>query len=464
MSVTGAARRVPMFVSGVCIACLIAGAPVALGASSGSVGGFSFGELTTSVVGASGCGTNAAGEPAIHVAATGSVFTGSENGLLNGSQFWRGLGATGGSGASGCSLQYRGQPNTIGGLGIGLSGGDIDIAIANSKNAAGNYNVYVSSLNLVSVNVATSTDNATTFRMVPVQIGVPLDDRPWIAAFGAGTSLLTYHDVVTNDIDVLRSDNGGGIYKEISQAIPLGDYKAGHNELGNIVIDHRNAPSPATFYAYQSFVAPSSASSSNNNEAFLATSADGGHTWIDHPVPCSTAGATTDLNHNFPNVSVEPGGKVWLSWSDDHDIFTAVSADHGATWACSGAVSAGTKQAIFPWLAATSAGVDLVYYASPTAAGTNQTFSIYFAQNLSSVAGGWGAPQQLLGVHQGAVCESGLSCTSGRQLFDDFGVDTDASGWAHISYSHDSPDLGGLGTYTGYAVQTAGTPVGAPNN
>jgi len=46
---------------------------------------------------------------------------------------------------------------------------------------------------------------------------------------------------------------------------------------------------------------------------------------------------------------------------------------------------------------------------------------------------------------------------------DDFGVDTDQSGWAHITYSHDAPDLGGSGAYTGYAVQTAGTVVARPN-
>jgi hypothetical protein len=115
-------------------------------------------------------------------------------------------------------------------------------------------------------------------------------------------------------------------------------------------------------------------------------------------------------------------------------------------------------------LAASATGVDLVYYASPTAAGGSQTWSVYFAQNTSGSASGWGTPQQLMPVHQGAVCESGATCTTGRQLFDDFGVDTDNIGWAHIAFSHDSPDLGGSGTYTGYAVQTSGTAVGGPNN
>jgi hypothetical protein len=86
---------------------------------------------------------------------------------------------------------------------------------------------------------------------------------------------------------------------------------------------------------------------------------------------------------------------------------------------------------------------------------------VYFAQSPGSSPTGWGTPEQLMAVHQGAVCETGANCTSNRQLFDDFGIDTDSSGWAHIAYSHDGPN--GT-TYTGYAVQTSGTQVGAPNN
>jgi hypothetical protein len=426
-----------------------------------TVGNFSYGELRTGAVGATGCGTNNAGEPAIHVSRADNVFLGSENGVGSGSELWRGLEALGGSGASGCGLEYRGQPNAV--SGVGASGGDIDLAVANAPNAAGNYNLYVSSLNLGSVNVARSTDNGSTFSQTPVQGGLPVDDREWIAAFGAETSLLTFHEVATNNIEVLRSDDGGQLYTRIATAIPAGDYKEAKNELGNLVIDHRNLPDQTgDFYAYQSFVAPSKSSGSHNNEAFLAVSADGGHTWTDRPVPCSVAPATTDLNHNFPNISVDPAGNIWYAWSNDHSITTAKSSDHGQTWTCSGTVSTGSVQAIFPWLAATSAGVDLVYYGAPTK--KNQTFYVDFVQNASSTPTGWGAPQRLMAVHKGAVCEEGATCTTGRQLFDDFGVDTDSHGWAHIAFSHDSPGLGGSGTYTGYAVQTGGTAAGQPNN
>src|SRR5205085_8555815 len=135
----------------------------------------------------------------------------------------------------------------------------------------------------------------------------------------------------------------------------------------NLVIDHRNLPNTTGgFFAYQSFVAPSSSSGSNNNEAFLGVSSDGGSTWTDQPIPCSKASASTDLDHNFPNVSVDPAGHVWYAWSNNRSIRTAESTDHGQTWTCSGSVSTDAAEAIFPWLAATSAGVGLVYYGVPT--------------------------------------------------------------------------------------------------
>ena len=429
-------------------------------AAAATSGTFSFGQISSAVAGSSGCGTNQDGEPTAHVSAANNVFVGSERGLGGGSDGWRGIGQAGGSGAQACSIQYAGQPNGV--AGFGASGGDIDSAWASAPGPSGNYTLYVASLNLGSVAVAHSTDNGATFTNMPVQGGLPGDDREWIAAYGAATSLLSFHDITTSEIDVLRSDNGGTSYVEVSQAIPVTDYKATNNELGNLAIDRRNTAGATAgqFWAYQTFVAASTAAGTAYNEAFLAVSNDGGSTWTDRPIPCSTAGANTNLNHNFPNVSVAPNGNLWYAWSDDTRIFTATSADHGVTWTCSGAVSSSPSNQVFPWLVATSNGVDLVFYG---ANGANSTWYVYFAQNPTSTASGWSSALQLMPVHAGAVCEGGISCTGGRQLLDDFAVDTDQQGWAHIAYSHDAPDVGGAGTFTGYAVQTGGTPAGYPN-
>jgi hypothetical protein len=434
---------------------------------------FAVGQLQSQTVGAKGCGSNAAGEPAIHISRANNLFAGSELGLGGGSVLWRQMGTRGGSGASACALEYRGQPNAVATTGDGLAGGDIDLAIASARNSSGNYNVYVASLNLASVNVATSTDNGTTFSQTPVQAGLPLDDREWVAAYGAQTSLLTYHDIAGSEIDVLRSDNSGQLYHEISQAIPPTSPAATNNELGNIVIDHDNISGTTKnkldlsgvhgFWAYQSFVAPKTSSDSNLDEMFVAVSNDGGYSWTDRPIPCSYK-AGVDLDHNFPNVSVAPNGTVWASWSDDAHVYTASSSDHGVTWRCSGAVSTGLRRAIFPWLAATSRGIDLVYYGTSDPTAPNMTWSAYLSQNPTSTSTGWGTPTRVVSVHRGDVCEGGVTCTTGRQLLDDFGVDTDSGGNAHIVYSHDSPSLGGSSTYTGYAVQTGGQTVGTPNN
>lgn len=447
------------------VAAVAAALAVPGSATASAPASFSYGQPQGQTVGAPGCGTNTAGEPSLHVSKANLVGLGSENGIGGGSVFWRNP-QVGGSGASPCALKYSGQPNAV--SGVGVAGGDIDTAFAPVKDpTTGTYRIYVASLNLASINVATSTDDGTTFSQVPVQAGVPVDDREWIAAYGPKTSLLTYHDIVSNNIDVLRSDTGGGPYTQISTAIPATDYKAKNNELGNIVIDH-NATSPTAggFYAYQSFVAPSTdpglMGAINDvpyDQAFLAVSADGGHSFTDRPIPCSTRSGGT-LNHQFPNVSVAPNGSLVQTWTNDTNVFAAFSADHGSSWTCTGPISTTTTQAIEPWVVAGASGVDLVYYGTPDAPGPNQTWYVYFAQ-LSTT--GLGTPQQLTAVHRGTVCEGGASCTGGRQLLDDFAVDTDQSGYAHIAYSHDAPTLGGTGSYTGYAVQTSGPTIGAPN-
>ena len=224
-----------------------------------TTGTFSFGQVSSATVGSSGCGSNQDGEPTAHVSAANNVFVGSERGLGGGSDAWRGLGQVGGSAAQACAIQYAGQPNAVAGL--GASGGDIDSAWASAPGVSGNYTLYVASLNLGSVAVAHSTDNGATFTNVPVQGGLPGDDREWIAAYGSATSLLSFHDIATSEIDILRSDNGGASYAQISQAIPVTDYKATNNELGNIGIDRRNTAGATAgqFWAYQTFVAPSTA-------------------------------------------------------------------------------------------------------------------------------------------------------------------------------------------------------------
>lgn len=477
------------------------------GRVAGATATFSTGELATNLEGVgpltSGCGFNFAGEPAIHVSRSNDVLISSERSLPLGTDVWIGStltrpqqGPVGGAGASACSLYYDGTPDAEI---VGASGGDTDLAWAPSPlPGTGTYPAYVASLSLASVSVSHSLDNGTTWETTPIQAAVPGDDREWIAAYGPNTSLLTFHDLATREIDVLRSDDTGVTYNEISQAIPVTGtygYAADDNELGNIAIDHDNAPlglvpPPVGFRAYQAFVAPSAAPTigthnlgcadpavfvcTNLNEAFVSVSNDGGFTWTVKPIPCSVSNSNS-LDHQFPNISVAPNGNLWETWSDDTNVFVATSPDQGNTWTCAQASTGGA--AIMPWIVAGQSGEDLVYYGE-----SGGTWSVEFAQNTSTTSPATWTTTAVVAVHSGSVCEQGANCSSGRQLLDDFGVDVDQQGWAHIAYSHDcdsapllnnptnflycsSPpsQLGGAFTYTGYAVQVSGTTIGIPN-
>jgi hypothetical protein len=446
---------------------------VASGAA-GSINGFQYGELQTQASGQSGCGTNPDEEPQVAVSASGTVLIASERGLGGGSDVWRAPNGAGGTAGTACGPMYVGQPNAPV-SGTSVAGGDVAVATGSATTSSGTYPMYVASLDRGSVSVAHSTDDGQSYVNVPVQAGLPEDDRPWLAAYGANTSLLSYHDLSSN-IDVLRSDNGGLSYAEVAQAIPATDYRATANQIGSLVIDHRNTAGTSaapgglpSFWAYQAFVAPSSSNLTTKNELFIAVSSNGGFAWSLQPVGCSTS--AYGLDHVFPSLSVGPTGILWAAWSDDASVYTATSADHGATWTCSAAVSTTTSpqqngKAIEPTIVATSAGVDLAYYGTPS---LSYTWSVYFVQNLTGTAAGWGTPLQLNTVHSGLLCEDGSQCTSDRQLYEDFGIDVDTSGWAHIVYSHDGPtsscsaDLGCPSTYTGYLVQTSGTQVGYRN-
>ena len=106
--------------------------------------------------GASAC-SNIAAEPAIRADGDGNFFGSSENGLGGGTVAVR-------STDGGQHFQTLQSPNGLSSAndtGFAPGGGDTDLAVAPVRNAAGNFNVYVSSLSLANVDVSTSTDRGT---------------------------------------------------------------------------------------------------------------------------------------------------------------------------------------------------------------------------------------------------------------------------------------------------------------
>jgi hypothetical protein len=102
-----------------------------------------------------------------------------------------------------------------------------------------------------------------------------------------------------------------------------------------------------------------------------------------------------------------------------------------------------------PWSVANNAGhLDIVFYGTSYYDGVNPpdsypssaTWYVYFVQNLRATKSGstFTSIKTTPIVHFGGVCESGVTCSGNRDLFDDFGVAANPNtGLASIIYSDD---------------------------
>src|SRR6266705_850085 len=206
--------------------------------------------------GSAGC-TNGAAEPAIRADATGTFYVSSELGVTSGTLAWK-------STDGGLHYTALDSPNqlsqALGGLGPG--GGDTDLGTAPEANANGFDNLYVASLSLANVTVSTSQDGGQTWSKNVTSATIPGDDREWIAADQATKVCISYHDIVTFNIDVNCSFDAGASFTQVGDAIDVAHaFLIDDNETGNLAIDPRN------HFVYQVF-----SGIANPAEAVLPTS------------------------------------------------------------------------------------------------------------------------------------------------------------------------------------------------
>jgi hypothetical protein len=446
---------------------------------------YSLGETTgTTCPGNSAC-SNIAAEPAIRADGAGRFFGSSENGLGGGTVAFR-------STDNGLHYTTLVSPNGVSqtnDTGFAPGGGDTDLAVAPDKNAAGFYNVYVASLSLANVDVSTSTDAGATWRLSPVTTPETIDDREWIAADTNNKVCISYHDA-PQGITVGCSTDAGLTFAQFASAIDASHaFQISENSIGNLAID------PSSHVIYQTYSAITTAAETtcapqlgvivgtcNYHGVYMAVSTDGGATFTDYPVYINPD-ATVGYGHQFVNVSVDQAGNVYSVYTDDHHVFYSFSTDHGRTWSGPFLITTTSGTQIFPWSTAGDAGkLDVVYYQTPYYDGVNTpdnypasaAWTVGFAQNVKALTPGsaWSRQTASPTNHFGGVCESGVTCTGNRDLFDDFGVAASpTTGLASIIYSDDQFDPSGPNTsgcdastnntgscdHTAIATQTAGT-------
>ena len=375
-------------------------------------------------------------EPSVRVAPDGTVYVSSIRGVPGGVDLHRYFQPTD-CPANNCNntypFKYKGQPdncgifnasqggcanNSLDPLGVGLGGGDVDIAVNYPQ--GGVPNLALTSLTLApGVTGTHSMDRGDHFSAPnPFVALIPGDDRQWIDGFGGQNVYLNYHDAATFNIDVQLSSDGGNTYLAgFGEAIdPLTFPAAGGipasnsaNVAGQIKVDRSSCPSRGNLY--QIFVAPDSMTENLTGgplrSVYVGASTDAklglpAFTFTDTKVFTGPAGAQNQGAVNlFPALATDDLGFVYAVWSDNSNVFYSFSADQGTTWSNPINVSYpvnGGHANLFPWIAAdANSHVGIVWLGDDRAGNSNDRAALEPGHPAS----------------QGAACNSGTTCMQG---------------------------------------------------
>jgi len=446
-------------------------------------------------------------EPSVRVAPDGTVYVSSIRGVPGGVDLHRYYAATDGASGTGGTypFKYKGQPdscgifnasqggcanNSLDPLGVGLGGGDVDIAV--NYPASGTPNLALVSLTLApGVTGTHSTTRGDTFSTPnPVVAHIPGDDRQWIDGTGDQTVYLNYHDVATFNIEVQRSNDGGFTYVDgfgeaiDPQTFPVaGGVPATNsaNVAGQIKVDRSTQCASSRGNLYQVFVAPDSVTENLTGGALrsvyvgVSTDVKMGlpvFTFTDHKIFAGPAGAQNQGAVNlFPALAVDDFGFVYAIWSDNSNIFYSFSTNQGTTWSnpidVSFTVNGGHAN-LFPWIAADANGhVGIVWFGDDRAGNSNDRaalepghpasqgaacttgttcmtswaqWNVYYAESVNANSATPVFTQSVISdhvIHRGTISTGGLGGGADRSLADLFQIAFDPQHFANVAFSDD---------------------------
>ena len=444
-------------------------------------------------------------EPSVRVDAQGTVYVSSIRGVPGGVDLHRYYAAVDGAPGSGGTypFKYEGQPdncgilnmsqggcanNNLDPLGVGLGGGDVDIAV--NQPTSGTPNLALVSLTIApGVTGTHSTTRGDSFSTPnPAVALIPVDDRQWIDGTDAQTVYLNYHDVATFNIEVQRSNDGGRTYVDgfgeaiDPQTLPaVGGVPATNsaNTAGQIKVDRSSCASRGNLY--QIFVAPDNLTENLAAGAlrsiYVGVSTDvklglPAFTFTDTKVFTGPAGAQNQgANNLFPALATDDFGFVYAVWSDNSNIFYSFSTNQGTTWSNPMNVSFpvnGGHANVFPWIAADANGhIGIVWFGDDRAGNSNDRstlepghpatqgaacnsgttcmqdwaqWNVYYAESVNGHDATPSFVQSVISdhvIHRGTISTGGLGGGADRSLADLFQVAFDPQHFANVAFSDD---------------------------
>jgi hypothetical protein len=370
----------------------------------------------------------------------------------------------------------------------GPGGEDTDIAVAPARNAEGHYTVYVASLSVANSSLAWSTDGGVSWHLTPVS-GLPVEDRPWLAADGPCTVYVAYHSPLLLPTDgsstqVTRLDTCDPTMSRVATVVG-GDADTAvggldNPQFGKLVVD--TSPTSrfrhAIYLPMQQCHAPTGASLSEDlrNSAggvptcgapsvnLIAVSTDGGTTFTVRKV---SDGARTMAIWPV-TVATGASGTLYYAWTDSVHSYLNTSRDGGLTWTRSARLDTGLGASTYPTVTALGNGrVDVAMFATQRSGNAN-------ASTMGAPGSAHGAPWRVWVarsvdgghtfrlivasdvVHRGVLCTLGSACPSNgsRGLLDDFGAAlSPQSGRLSIAFTSDLLRGRVVPSYTAYVTE-----------
>ncbi len=360
------------------------------------------------------------------------------------------------SGPFGSTPTYRGAVDSglqLPGRRLVFGGGDADVDLGSTGTLHATTLIFLTPPTIASYTLDVSA--ITCGNGTSATLSVPGDctsqiidtagaDRQWITSDHRSV-YISYHDSGNSTlIHVQRSDDDGYTWTRVHSPIPGQGRVTGNatfnNDQGPIVAD------PFTHNVYDIYAAGEpgiqKGSSADFNNIYVSRSTDGGNTWkanLVYHAPLFTA-----LNNVFPALAVDrTNGKLYATWSDAHTVFFSTSSDQGSHWTPAVPVNiAPATTALFPWVAANSGTVDVVYYGTRAANKdvTTAVWNTYVAQTTDDGASFVQSKVSNHSNHLGVICTSGTGCAPGtRNLLDLFEVAIHPfNGKAAIIYTDDT--------------------------
>jgi len=386
-------------------------------------------------------------EPRIVHDVLGNYYVAAIQGVPGGIDVWK-------SSDSGATFNYLGQPDgvqigaALGADGVGLGGGDEDIAVSPSGV------VYANSLWLGSATQSTSFNGGTIWVSNPLSSDLPLVDRQWIAPHGNNELYLTTKQLGadtdgTVTLFVAKSFDNGLTWPQVSP-VTTPEMGVQPGDQGNITVDQNNGN------VYTVFI------DQHGNIVWLARSSDGGKTWIVKQVFAAPTG--TNLANIFPTVAVDSASNVYVVFCNGTNVFLTASTKQGGTWTTPVRVNNGatSKTAMGPWVTAGGAGqVNIAFWGTSDSNANSATaqWQVFNAQSRNATAAIPTITQTAATpiMHVGPICNQGLACASGtRNLAEYFAPDIGLNGEALIVYPDDKNTTSPSGAARTFFVKQTG--------